>query len=233
MLHAVQSRAGWISPGALNYICQRLTIPPAEAYGVATFYALFSLEPQPPAVAHVCTDVACIAGGAKQLCADLERPDRARGRAARQQRRRARRGPIWLESPCLGMCEMAPVAMVTIAGEEPREVSVGARRRPTTSRALLAGGDAARAGRRRRCRRPGDPALRLLRRVGVVDPTSIDSYRAHGGYEALRAAFEMGRAGRAARGHATPSCSGRGGAAFPTGRKWEAVARQRRRARTT
>jgi NADH-quinone oxidoreductase subunit F len=58
-LHAVQARAGWISRGALNYICQRLTIPPAEAYGVATFYALFSLEPQPPVVAHVCTDVAC------------------------------------------------------------------------------------------------------------------------------------------------------------------------------
>ena len=26
VLHAVQSRAGWISPGALNYICQRLTL---------------------------------------------------------------------------------------------------------------------------------------------------------------------------------------------------------------
>ena len=38
----------------------------------------------------------------------------------------------------------------------------------------------------------GDPGLRLLRRVGIVDPTSVDSYRAHGGYEALRAAFEMG-----------------------------------------
>ena len=35
---------GWISEGALNYICQRLTIPPAEAYGVASFYAMFSLE---------------------------------------------------------------------------------------------------------------------------------------------------------------------------------------------
>ena len=40
-LHAVQSRVGWISRGALNYICRRLTIPPAEAYGVASFYALF------------------------------------------------------------------------------------------------------------------------------------------------------------------------------------------------
>src|SRR5256885_701607 len=32
-LHALQSRVGWISEGGLNYVCQRLTVPPAEAYG--------------------------------------------------------------------------------------------------------------------------------------------------------------------------------------------------------
>ena len=36
-LEAVQSRAGWISEGALTYICQRLGVPPADAWGVATF----------------------------------------------------------------------------------------------------------------------------------------------------------------------------------------------------
>ena len=40
------SASGWISPGALNYIARRLTVPPADVYGVATFYALFSLEPR-------------------------------------------------------------------------------------------------------------------------------------------------------------------------------------------
>ncbi len=43
--HAAQARAGFISEGALTYICQRLTVPPAEAYGVASFYAMFSLTP--------------------------------------------------------------------------------------------------------------------------------------------------------------------------------------------
>src|SRR4029450_13013291 len=42
-LWAVQARVGWISPAALSYICERLTIPPAEAYGVASFYALLAL----------------------------------------------------------------------------------------------------------------------------------------------------------------------------------------------
>ena len=80
----VQSRVGWISRGALNYVCRRLTIPPAEAYGVASFYALFSLEPQPPVVAHVCTDVACIARGSQELVADLERTVGPEGIASRQ-----------------------------------------------------------------------------------------------------------------------------------------------------
>ncbi|MEV8411313.1 NAD(P)H-dependent oxidoreductase subunit E, partial [Streptomyces niveus] len=39
-LHAVNDRVGWISEGALAYLCRRLTVPPAEAYGVATFYAM-------------------------------------------------------------------------------------------------------------------------------------------------------------------------------------------------
>ncbi|MBO0775774.1 MAG: NAD(P)H-dependent oxidoreductase subunit E, partial [Actinobacteria bacterium] len=36
-LHAVQDRVGHISRGAMDYICTRLTVPPAEAYGVASF----------------------------------------------------------------------------------------------------------------------------------------------------------------------------------------------------
>ena len=43
-LHALHASEGWISEGGLNYICERLTVPPAEAYGVATFYAMFSVR---------------------------------------------------------------------------------------------------------------------------------------------------------------------------------------------
>ena len=56
VLHALQSSAGWISPGGLRYACERLTVPPAEAYGVATFYAMFSVEPRPTTVLHLCDD---------------------------------------------------------------------------------------------------------------------------------------------------------------------------------
>ena len=93
-LHAVQARVGWISPGALGYVCRRLTIPPAEAYGVASFYALFSLEPQPPVVTHVCTDIACMCRGGNELVAELERTVGPAGAHPRQRPRHLAREPL-------------------------------------------------------------------------------------------------------------------------------------------
>ena len=80
-LHAVQRRAGWISEGALNHLCERLSVPPAEAYGVASFYAMFSMKPRPPSVVHVCDDIACRVNGAEALCKDLGANDRQGGRS--------------------------------------------------------------------------------------------------------------------------------------------------------
>src|SRR5438046_10484883 len=45
VLHAIQDRVGWVSRGALEYACRRLSIPPAEAYGVVRLYAPFAVEP--------------------------------------------------------------------------------------------------------------------------------------------------------------------------------------------
>ena len=57
-----------------------------------------------------------------------------------------------------------------------------------------------------------------------MDPESLDDYRAHGGYEALRRAVELGPEG-VIREVTDSKLVGRGGAAFPTGRKWDAVAK--------
>ena len=78
----------------------------------------------------------------------------------------------------------------------------------------------------------GDPSLRLLRRVGVVNPENIDSYRAHGGYEALRAALDMGADG-VLREVSDSKLLGRGGAALPDRPQVGGGGPQRRSARTT
>uniref|UniRef100_UPI0008539215 complex I 51 kDa subunit family protein n=1 Tax=Streptomyces luteocolor TaxID=285500 RepID=UPI0008539215 len=71
----------------------------------------------------------------------------------------------------------------------------------------------------------GQDGLVLLQRIGAVDPASLDDYRAHGGYTALRRAFAIGPA-EVIREVTESGLVGRGGAAFPTGRKWQSTAAQ-------
>ncbi|MCD9877224.1 NADH-ubiquinone oxidoreductase-F iron-sulfur binding region domain-containing protein [Streptomyces guryensis] len=213
-LHAINDRVGWISEGALDHLCRRLTVPPAEAYGVATFYAMFSVKPRPATVLHVCTDLACAAAGASGLCARIE----------------ARLGPgsgaSVERSPCLGLCERAPAALAIKAGE-PVRTAVSA---PATVEAAVLAASAPDSAPEEppaamAVPQAGQDGLVLLRRVGVADPESLDDYRAHGGYTALRRAFALGPAG-VIREVTDSGLVGRGGAAFPTGRKWQATASQ-------
>ncbi|MCX5040509.1 MULTISPECIES: NAD(P)H-dependent oxidoreductase subunit E [Streptomyces] len=249
-LHALNDRVGWISEGALDYVCRRLTVPPAEAYGVATFYAMFSVRPRPATVLHVCTDLACTAAGASELCAAVE----------------ARLGPesgVKVErSPCLGLCERAPATLTIRAGQSARPAFEDeAVQAESGGPGAVAPGDGTGKGRRGRdthhatavCApatpdaavraatapeaaptesapeaavpQSGDPTLTLLHRIGTVDPASLDDYRAHGGYTALRRAFDLGPAA-VIREVTDAGLVGRGGAAFPTGRKWQATAAQ-------
>ncbi len=59
-------------------------------------------------------------------------------------------------------------------------------------------------------------------RLGVVDPLSLDDYRAHGGYAGLSSALAMEPA-KIVQAVADSGLRGRGGAAFPTGIKWRTV----------
>ena len=205
------------APEAFGTSASVSTIPPAEAYGVATFYAMFSTEPRPQSVLHVCDDIACKVAGAEELIGSLE-----------QELGSERENQI-LRSPCLGMCERAPAALMQTFGNDASDVGMG----PVSMGFLdpflhggpwtmMSGSEAAYVAPQAIGTRTG---LRLLRRVGAVDPLSLDDYRAHGGYEALRRSVELGPGG-VIREMKDAKLLGRGGAAFPAGVKWEAVAKQ-------
>jgi NADH-quinone oxidoreductase subunit F len=230
VLHAIQKRIGWISPGALNYVALRLDLAPAEIYGVASFYGMFSLEPRPLVVAHVCDDIACITQGSAKLCAELERKlgpadlPCSGGRA------------IWLRSQCLGLCERAPAALISAAGEEARE-RVSAPASANTVQSLV--NDAVNG------HLPVEPdelniqlsvpqavnkvetsPLRLLERLREPGVPTLEGYQCLGGYEGLRKAIKLGPEGTL-RELSDSKLLGRGGAAFPTAKKWEALFQQR------
>jgi NADH-quinone oxidoreductase subunit F len=229
-LHAVQDRIGWISQPALAYICRRLTVPPAEAYGVATFYALLATRERAPIVAHVCDDIACRLVGAEEVCSDLARTHGPAGQPS------ADGQTTWLRSPCLGLCERAPAALFTVAGDAPEQIGVA----PIDAVGVIARLASAAAGRqiaidgaslsagerladaRISVPQAGDDGLQLLARVGRVDPGSLEAYRSAGGYAALNRAIELGPEAVIAEVTAS-KLLGRGGAAFPTGRKWAGV----------
>src|SRR5690348_8099041 len=65
-LRALVARVGWISETGLDYVCTRLDVAPAEAWGVATFYSLLATTPRPRRVLHVCDDIACRCKGAAE-----------------------------------------------------------------------------------------------------------------------------------------------------------------------
>jgi len=196
-LHALQNAAGWISPGGLNHVAEVLQVPPAEAYGVASFYELFETEEAPTHtddVVHVCVDSPCLEFAQAKMDA-LE--------AAGEHVHR---------SPCLGQCDRAN------DGDGPA-LFIQGRGRPDSVPADAPSLD----GELWDLPQKYDPSLVLLARVGRVDPTSLESYIEAGGYKALAAAFRQG-ADQVIEEVSTAGLMGRGGAAFPTGIKWRGVA---------
>ena len=214
VLHGLQDEVGWISRGGLEYACRRLNLPPAEAFGVASFYDRFALGEQPQLTVALCDDIACKCAGADDLCRELEAEFGPAGKA--------KGGALWRRSPCLGLCDRAPAIRIEKSGAGASHAE--GRVAPAWADGVLAMLGGGRWPVEEGSLVPPQGDRKLLRRIGVIDPESIDSYRATGGYTALRKALELGPEA-VIREVTEAKLLGRGGAAFPTGRKWDAVAR--------
>ncbi len=107
VMQKAQELFGYLSLETMELISERLDVPVAEIYGVATFYALFSLTPKGEYVISVCTGTACYVKGAQLVLDEVKKqlgigsgettPD---GKFSIQDTR------------CLGCCGLAPVMMI-------------------------------------------------------------------------------------------------------------------------
>jgi formate dehydrogenase beta subunit len=102
-LHLVQDAQGCLPEGYLHALAAELSIPMAEVYEVATFYAHFDVvgdqEARPPKVTiRVCDSLSCMLAGAETLIAELGAERLPDVRIVR--------------APCVGACDVAPAAEV-------------------------------------------------------------------------------------------------------------------------
>src|SRR5262245_34297406 len=100
-LHKINDRYGHLSAAHLAALAQEMKLSQTEVYEVATFYHHFEVvkegETPPPALTvRVCDSIACELAGAKELLKNL-----ALGSGVRV-----------VPAPCVGRCEVAPVAVV-------------------------------------------------------------------------------------------------------------------------
>ncbi len=197
----VQTAFGHISPEAARQISTTLRVPVADIYGVIGFYSLFSEQPQGETVIHVCTSPSCGLAGADDLIrATCDELGIAPGQTTPDGRYTVR------ETTCLGLCDHAPAALVSQRGNGEHSVA------PVHSPGELAS----------HSHKPRTAAVDGVKEVFLqgTQPHRPQTLAEYGDYAALRHALEHMTPERVIETVEESGLVGRGGAAFPTGRKW-------------
>ena len=192
ILEEAQEIYGHLSLPIYQHVARRLKLPVNEVYSTATFYALFARQPEEQHIIRVCRDGACALHGADAVY--------EAGREAL--------GDGVVSYSCLGHCHAGPVAMVDdfIVTHLTPESWTGAWPPATdlSPAPILT----------------PEPERRLLARIGRADPDSLEEARAAGAYAGLKRALQNFTPQQVIDEVIGSGLQGRGGAGFPTGRKW-------------
>jgi len=107
VLWLCQERYGWISPGVIRAVADRLGESPAFVEGVVTFYTMYNTAPPARYVLQVCTTLSCAFCGGRELV------DHLKGRLGISFGERTEDGTFQLVGvQCLGACGSAPVIQI-------------------------------------------------------------------------------------------------------------------------
>jgi len=199
-LHAAQNIYGWLPEDVAAEIARSLHVPLADVHGVIEFYSLFYNKPIGKKVIRVCTDQACAlkdaSGILRQFCYHH----------GIEPGQTTAGNVVTVEaSPCLGLCEQAPAVLTVDNG------------RWTLGKGSLGNGSS-------ESERPPSMVYGPIRLLTANCGDGTASLAKYGSYVTLEKAQKMKPEEVVAEIKAS-GLVGRGGAAFPTGIKWEGAAK--------
>ncbi|MFQ6067375.1 MAG: NAD(P)H-dependent oxidoreductase subunit E, partial [bacterium] len=209
----------YIPPEKLKLVAQKTDLPLSQIYGVASFYSLFNLKPRAKHIIRVCESGPCHLLGSETIFEILKKE------LAMKSGKISSDGMFSLEKvSCLGRCEYAPVMMIDeevfgdLTQNKIKMILQQYRQGKKRKREIL-------ALRILKKKTPEDKPLPILENCGQIDPADIKEYISHQGYQAVRKALKM-KPAQIIEEIKVSRLQGRGGAAFPTGLKWEFTGRE-------
>jgi bidirectional [NiFe] hydrogenase diaphorase subunit len=219
ILHAAQQRFGWLGRPLLGMIARDLKLPPALVYGVASFYHAFRLSPPAELTCTVCTGTSCHLQGGSRLLQELQRHFSTSNVTG---------GSIGIPAleqvRCLGSCSMSPLVRIERQGHS--AVYYERMDSNRTIRLLERGDDGGSSGTAGTVpvRIIGEPGGRMvLEQCTAANPEDFAATLATGAYDALAHALRQMTPEEVCRQITSSGLRGRGGAGYPTGRKWDLV----------
>ncbi len=106
-LRECQNVVGYLPVELLDHISSELNLPSSDVYGVASFYALFSMVPKGRHTIKLCLGTACYVKGIKEVMSRIENQYRVKAGSTTEDRRFSLEGVR-----CLGACGLAPVMVI-------------------------------------------------------------------------------------------------------------------------
>ena len=203
LLHEAQDYYGYIPEKVAEEIAKAISVPLADVYGVIEFYTLFFKHPIGETIVHVCNDPACAMAGSETVFKLLTQKESFKFAGEIKPK-------LTIEvAACLGLCEHAPAMLVK--GE------------PVFSKDIHNWEDIFEPGTKTPNTILGGDVHRLTKNCGKGHRTTLQEYIENGGYQGLRKAFSQDPKSVISI-VKDSGLVGRGGAAFPTGLKWEGAA---------